>query len=49
MLGLLGKKVVYASYAQAAEMLVETLNGRPPTNKIIDMGYDIKKRLSTSR
>jgi LacI family gluconate utilization system Gnt-I transcriptional repressor len=39
----------YEMGVKAAEMLVETLNGKPLTNKIVDMGYDIKKRLSTSR
>lgn len=39
----------YEMGVKAAEMLVETLNGRPLTNKIVDMGYDIKKRLSTGR
>lgn len=39
----------YEMGVKAAEMLVETLNGKTPINKIVDMGYDIKKRLSTSR
>lgn len=39
----------YEMGVKAAEMLVETLNGKTPINKIVDMGYDIKKRSSTSR
>jgi LacI family gluconate utilization system Gnt-I transcriptional repressor len=39
----------YQMGVKAAEMLVETLSGKQLPNKVIDMGYEIKKRLSTSR
>jgi LacI family gluconate utilization system Gnt-I transcriptional repressor len=39
----------YEMGVRAAEMLVDTLNGKNPASKIVDMGYEIKQRLSTSR
>lgn len=39
----------YQMGVKAAEMLVDTLNGKHQPDKVIDMGYEIKKRLSTTR
>lgn len=39
----------YEMGVRAAEMLVDTLNGKHPAKKIVDMGYQIKQRLSTTR
>jgi LacI family transcriptional regulator, gluconate utilization system Gnt-I transcriptional repressor len=39
----------YEMGVKAAEMLVDTLAGKEPDKKIIDMGFEIKKRQSTSR
>jgi LacI family transcriptional regulator, gluconate utilization system Gnt-I transcriptional repressor len=39
----------YDMGVRAAEMLVDTLNGKHPAKKIVDMGYQIKQRLSTTR
>ena len=39
----------YEMGVKAAEMLVDTLNGKHLPNKSVDTGYEIKKRLSTSR
>ncbi len=39
----------YEMGVKAAEMLVDTLNGKHPAKKIVDMGYQIKQRLSTTR
>ena len=39
----------YEMGVRAAEMLVDTLNGKNPAKKIVDMGYQIKQRLSTTR
>jgi LacI family transcriptional regulator, gluconate utilization system Gnt-I transcriptional repressor len=39
----------YEMGIRAAEMLVDTLAGKELPHKIIDMGFEIRKRLSTSR
>lgn len=39
----------YEMGVKAAEMLVDTLNGKNPSKKIVDMGYEIKQRQSTTR
>jgi LacI family transcriptional regulator, gluconate utilization system Gnt-I transcriptional repressor len=39
----------YEMGVKAAEMLVDTLAGKELPQKIIDMGFEIRKRLSTSR
>ena len=38
----------YEMGVKAAEMVIQRLNGEPVEQKIIDMGYQIKKRQSTS-
>lgn len=39
----------YEMGVKAAEMLVDTLNGKQAVKKIVDMGYQIKQRLSSTR
>jgi LacI family transcriptional regulator, gluconate utilization system Gnt-I transcriptional repressor len=39
----------YEMGVKAAEMLVDTLAGKELPQKVIDMGFEIRKRLSTSR
>jgi LacI family gluconate utilization system Gnt-I transcriptional repressor len=39
----------YEMGVRAAEMVIQRLEGEPFEQLIVDMGYEIKKRQSTSR
>jgi LacI family gluconate utilization system Gnt-I transcriptional repressor len=39
----------YEMGVQASEMIIRVLNEKPIESKKVDMGYEIKKRASTSR